>query len=112
MKKIAIVDILIVVGILGIITSILIPTWQDMNREYEYGEGEYVIAKIDNRRGMVVRRKHCDRGDVYTVRFVGRQTYTDSRVMSDDGAITTAPYSDISMMWFEIAPVEIKEHLL
>ena len=64
----------------------------------------FVESILTEDKGQVIGiyRRHCE----YRVRFPAAQVFTDSRVLSDDGAISAKPLALVHMREFELRSAE------
>jgi len=73
--------------------------------EPKFSRGELVVAIVSNDTGMVVREYWWRSGWEYEVRFSGKQSYTDTHILSSDGVIGTYPLALVEMREFELRKV-------
>lgn len=70
----------------------------------KFERGQRVESVVGNYPGQILRvhKYWGEPGCEYTVRFNTQQTYTDSRVMSDDGPMATKPLATLQVYEYEL----------
>ena len=72
----------------------------------KFAPGVFVVMTLSKQKGMVHDYVCTWRGCIYGVRIEGHQSTTDARLLSDDGAVQSVPYSIIRAYEFEIERAE------
>lgn len=80
-----------------------------MRQKPKYSNGEIIVVKLDNRKGMVIAYSvNLMKTSLYRykVRFVAKELKTNIGIIRSDEPIESSPYSVVWMHDFEIEKVK------
>ena len=105
-KGLTLVEWLIVVGVIGILASIMIPCFlkarDNASAKHRFEVGQIVKSKLGGQEGQILDRYIWAGEATYQVRFNVQSQVTDTHILSSDGAIETKAFSTEYMKEFEL----------